>query len=132
MMNFVSYAKDFHLDSNIIKKAIDFQKEFDELTSENLSLDEFKTKYLDFKQRHDEFAREFEFSIGDKLMTMDTVEQNNKPFKPIQSESKNKETYKDEVKINFFKNFLEVQKENGEDILELLLKLSKNGVDIRV
>ncbi len=46
MMNFVSYAKDFHLDFNTIKKALAFQKEFNELTSEDLSLNELKLNIL--------------------------------------------------------------------------------------
>ncbi len=55
-------------------------------------------------------------------------QQSNQAFTPIQGESKNKETYKDEVKTHFFKNFLEVQREQGVDILELML----NSVSVRV
>ncbi|MCW0185049.1 hypothetical protein OJP00_00520 [Campylobacter lari] len=67
---------------------------------EDLTLEEFKTKYLDFKQRHDEFVKEFEIAMGDKMLLNDnndtSIQENKETFKPIQAESKNKETYKDD------------------------------------
>ncbi|TKX30924.1 hypothetical protein [Campylobacter estrildidarum] len=124
LRGFTSYAVQFHLDYSLIKKSKDFEDEFDKLMSEDLSLEEFKTKYMDFKKRHDEFVKEFETAMGDNLMV--------KPFKPIQAESKNKETYKDEIKNSFWEQFLKVQKENGVDILELMEKLNEKGIDKRV
>ncbi|WP_052043274.1 hypothetical protein, partial [Campylobacter sp. MIT 97-5078] len=80
LQTYVSYAESFHLDSSLIQKAKNFKDEFDTLMSEDLSLDEFKNKYLDFKQRHDEFAKEFERAMGDNLL----VKPIDEPFKPIQ------------------------------------------------
>nr|WP_208335047.1 hypothetical protein [Campylobacter sp. US33a] len=37
--------------------AIDLDKEYQEMINSNMSLEEFKNKYLDFKQRHDEFVK---------------------------------------------------------------------------
>ncbi|MCH5336702.1 MAG: hypothetical protein J1D99_04705, partial [Campylobacter sp.] len=120
MAKFTSYAKDFNLDRDIIEKAQNFQNEFKELLEEDLSLDKFKEKYLDFKQRHDEFVKEYEIAMGDKMMIKDTEisqtqnKQEKENFKPIQGKSKNKETYKD----NNIKN-------------ELLKKLLENSFDTR-
>ncbi|EIB51511.1 hypothetical protein cje16_06544, partial [Campylobacter jejuni subsp. jejuni 1997-1] len=41
------------------------------------------------------------------------------------------ETYKDEVKTNFWQQFLKVQQENGMDVLEILEILNKQGIDIK-
>ncbi|EOH1397533.1 hypothetical protein ACLSM5_001828, partial [Campylobacter coli] len=62
---FVSYSQMFHLGLDITKKASNFRKEFNNLMQEDLTLEEFKTKYLDFKQRHDEFVKEYEMAMGD-------------------------------------------------------------------
>ncbi|EAL3282556.1 hypothetical protein A8256_07985 [Campylobacter coli] len=121
---FVSYSKMFHLGYDIIKKADEFYKEFDALISKDLSLDEFKTKYIDFKQRHDEFVKEYEMAMGDKMLLSSDDEiitqQSEKPFKAIQGESKNKETYKDDnVRNELVKKLLE-GKFSTSDELELL------------
>ncbi|EAL7298698.1 hypothetical protein DUI15_05000 [Campylobacter coli] len=121
---FVSYSKMFHLGYDIIKKADEFYKEFDALISKDLSLNEFKTKYIDFKQRHDEFVKEYEMAIGDKMLLSSDDEiitqQSEKPFKAIQGESKNKETYKDDnVRNELVKKLLE-GKFSTSDELELL------------
>ena len=96
LMTFSSYSQMFHLGLDITKKASNFRKEFNNLMQEDLTLEEFKTKYLDFKQRHDEFVKEFEITMGDNLL----VKPINEDFKPIQAESKNKETYKDDSTRN--------------------------------
>lgn len=96
LMKFSSYSQMFHLGLDITKKASNFRKEFNNLMQEDLTLEEFKTKYLDFKQRHDEFAKEFETAMGDNLL----VKPINEDFRPIQAESKNKETYKDDSTRN--------------------------------
>ncbi|EAJ4463218.1 hypothetical protein JYX59_001690 [Campylobacter coli] len=121
---FVSYSKMFHLGYDIIKKADEFYKEFDALISKDLSLNEFKTKYIDFKQRHDEFVKEYEMAMGDKMLLSSDDEiitqQSEKPFKAIQGESKNKETYKDDnVRNELVKKLLE-GKFSTSDELELL------------
>ena len=109
---FVSYSQMFHLGLDITKKASNFRKEFNNLMQEDLTLEEFKTKYLDFKQRHDEFVKEYEMAMGDKMLLSSDDEiitqQSEKPFKAIQGESKNKETYKDDnAKNELLKKLLE-------------------------
>ncbi|HEB7555595.1 TPA: hypothetical protein RZH79_000760, partial [Campylobacter coli] len=42
--------------TELSRLAMDLDKEYQELINSNMSLEEFKTKYLDFKQRHDEFV----------------------------------------------------------------------------
>ncbi|EAI0803625.1 hypothetical protein GLZ90_08465 [Campylobacter jejuni] len=121
---FVSYSKMFHLGYDIIKKADEFYKEFDALISKDLSLNEFKTKYIDFKQRHDEFVKEYEMAMGDKMLLSSDDEiitqQSEKPFKAIQGESKNKETYKDDSTRNELVKKLLEGKFNTSKELELL------------
>ncbi|RTJ44970.1 hypothetical protein C3H68_08320 [Campylobacter jejuni] len=121
---FVSYSKMFHLGYDIIKKADEFYKEFDALISKDLSLNEFKTKYIDFKQRHDEFVKEYEMAMGDKMLLSSDDEiitqQSEKPFKAIQGESKNKETYKDDSTRNELVKKLLEDKFSTSKELELL------------
>ncbi|EAH5835485.1 hypothetical protein BIV34_09345 [Campylobacter coli] len=130
---FVSYSKMFHLGYDIIKKADEFYKEFDALISKDLSLNEFKTKYIDFKQRHDEFVKEYEMAMGDKMLLSSDDEiitqQSEKPFKAIQGESKNKETYKDDNKMNeLLKKLLET-KFGTSDELEILFGMNFSNDD---
>ncbi|ECR3151071.1 hypothetical protein F0O73_08100 [Campylobacter jejuni] len=130
---FVSYSKMFHLGYDIIKKADEFYKEFDALISKDLSLNEFKTKYIDFKQRHDEFVKEYEMAMGDKMLLSSDDEiitqQSEKPFKAIQGESKNKETYKDDSTRNeLVKKLLEGKFSTSKE-LELLFGMKFSDDD---
>ncbi|EAJ2045840.1 hypothetical protein HCC81_001822 [Campylobacter coli] len=130
---FVSYSKMFHLGYDIIKKADEFYKEFDALISKDLSLNEFKTKYIDFKQRHDEFVKEYEMAMGDKMLLSSDDEiitqQSEKPFKAIQGESKNKETYKDNnISSEFLKKLLENSFNKAKE-LELLFGMKFSDDD---
>ncbi|TKX32662.1 hypothetical protein [Campylobacter aviculae] len=119
---FLNYAQMYNLGHDIIKQASDLRDEYRELIrDQDLSLEEFKTKYMDFKKRHDEFVKEYEVAISDKMLLHDDIvtEQTNetnqtktKPFKPIQAESKNKETYK------------------AKDTNELIKKLLENKFDL--
>ena len=52
-------------------------------------------------------------------------------FKPIQATSKSK-TYADkDIRREFFENFLKAEQEKGTDIMELLRKLGKIGLDLK-
>ena len=52
-------------------------------------------------------------------------------FKPIQATSKIK-TYEDkDIRREFFENFLKAEREKGTDIMELLRKLGKIGLDLK-
>ena len=52
-------------------------------------------------------------------------------FKPIQATSKSK-TYEDkDIRREFFENFLKVEREKGTDIMELLRKIGKIGLDLK-
>lgn len=82
-----------------------------------MSIEEFKQKWLELQAKHEaRFGEIAEKSRKDIQQEMQTVqeqynnqkEQETKTFKPIQVESKS-ETYKDEVKTNFWENFLKVQ-----------------------
>lgn len=70
LQNFVLYANDFKLGDKIINEAKSLKDEFDALMSMDLNLQDFKEKYLDFKQRHDEFVKEYEKAMGDKMMPL--------------------------------------------------------------
>ncbi|WP_171000275.1 hypothetical protein [Campylobacter estrildidarum] len=89
------------------------------------SIDEFKTNYLEFQKKY--FA-----DLSKPINESPEIREKTKTPQPIQAESKNKETYKDEIKNSFWEQFLKVQKENGIDILELMEKLNEKGIDKRV
>ncbi|EAM0119747.1 Cj0814 family flagellar-dependent secreted protein [Campylobacter jejuni] len=104
--NYINRAKNLG-DDKLIKTIENLGDEYNKLINSNMSLEEFKTKYLDFKQRHDEFVKSLE--EAEKAKGVDysnplkntnnketSEEDKEKPFKPIQAESKNKETYKDD------------------------------------
>ena len=135
LMTFYSYSQMFHLGLDITKKASNFRKEFNNLMQEDLTLDEFKAKYLDFKQRHDEFVKEFEVAMGDKMLLANnsdiSIQDKEKPFTPIQGESKNKETYKDDSTRNeLVKKLLEGKFSTSEE-LELLFGMKFNDDDTK-
>ena len=52
-------------------------------------------------------------------------------FKPIQATSKSKTYVDKDIRREFFENFLKVEREKGTDIMELLRKTGKIGLDIK-
>ena len=52
-------------------------------------------------------------------------------FKPIQATSKSKTYVDKDIRREFFENFLKVEREKGTDIMELLRKLGKIGLDLK-
>ena len=127
--NYINRAKNLG-DDKLIKTIKNLGVEYNKLINSNMSLEEFKTKYLDFKQRHDEFVKSLE--EAEKAKGVDysnplkntnnketSEEGKEKPFKPIQAESKS-ETYKDDNTRNeLLKKLLET-KFGTSDELELL------------
>ncbi|HEE9103616.1 TPA: hypothetical protein R2J96_001775 [Campylobacter coli] len=128
--NYINRAKNLG-DDKLIKTIENLGDEYNKLINSNMSLEEFKTKYLDFKQRHDEFVKSLEETEKAKGVDYSNLlkntnnketseEDKEKPFKPIQAESKNKETYKDDnVRNELVKKLLE-GKFSTSDELELL------------
>nr|WP_072215347.1 hypothetical protein [Campylobacter coli] len=127
--------------TELSRLAMDLDKEYQELINSNMSLEEFKTKYLDFKQRHDEFVEKLKVAEKakgidyDKYPTGKPVDdtkaieeaQKNKR-KPIQAESKS-ETYKDDNKMNeLLKKLLET-KFGTSDELEILFGMKFSDDD---
>ncbi|MFY4725536.1 hypothetical protein [Campylobacter jejuni] len=117
----------------------DLQKEYVKIYHTSMSVEEFKQKWLDLQAKHEarfgEIAEKNRKNIEQEMQTAqeqynNQKEQETKTFKPIQAESKS-ETYKDEVKTNFWQQFLKVQQENGMDVLEILEILNKQGIDIK-
>ncbi|HGQ6589710.1 TPA: Cj0814 family flagellar-dependent secreted protein [Campylobacter coli] len=111
--------------------AMDLDKEYQEMINSNMSLEEFKTKYLDFKQRHDEFVKSLKeaekakgidydkYPTGKPIDDTKAIEEAQKKRKPIQAQSSS-ETYKDDNKMNeLLKKLLET-KFSTSDELELL------------
>ncbi|EOI5495376.1 hypothetical protein ACMTJX_001719, partial [Campylobacter jejuni] len=87
----------------------------------------------DFKQRHDEFVKEFEIAMGDKMLLNDnndtSTQENKETFKPIQAESKNKETYKDDnTRNDLVKKLLEGKFSTSKE-LELLFGMKFSDDD---
>ncbi|TKX34207.1 Cj0814 family flagellar-dependent secreted protein [Campylobacter taeniopygiae] len=103
------------------------------------NIEEFKKEWLELEAKNKKSLQKEETSqdiesqkIFNSINTDQKTIKKDKPFKPIQAESKNKETYKDEIKNSFWEQFLKVQKENGVDILELMEKLNEKGIDKRI
>ncbi|OEW28455.1 Cj0814 family flagellar-dependent secreted protein [Campylobacter jejuni] len=126
--------------TELSRLAMDLDKEYQEMINSNMSLEEFKTKYLDFKQRHDEFVKSLE--EAEKAKGVDysnplkntnnketSEEDKEKPFKPIQAESKNKETYKDDnIRNELVKKLLEDKFSTSKE-LELLFGMKFSDDD---
>ncbi|HDZ5084764.1 TPA: hypothetical protein RTH08_001661, partial [Campylobacter jejuni] len=125
--NYMNRAKNLG-DDKLIKTIENLGKEYNQLINSDMSLDEFKTKYLDFRQRHDEFVKslgEAEKAKGadynNPVKNANSKEEDKeKPFKPIQGKSKNKETYKDDnIRNELVKKLLEGKFSESKE-LELL------------
>ncbi len=137
--NYINRAKNLG-DDKLIKTIENLGDEYNKLINSNMSLEEFKTKYLDFKQRHDEFVKSLEETEKAKGVDYSnplkntnnketSEEDKEKPFKPIQAESKNKETYKDDNKMNeLLKKLLET-KFSTSDELEILFGMKFSDDD---
>ncbi|ECL1890594.1 hypothetical protein FR539_00965 [Campylobacter coli] len=137
--NYINRAKNLG-DDKLIKTIENLGDEYNKLINSNMSLEEFKTKYLDFKQRHDEFVKSLE--EAEKAKGVDysnplkntnnketSEEGKEKPFKPIQAESKNKETYKDDnIRNKLVKKLLE-DKFGTSDELEILFGMKFSDDD---
>ncbi|EDO8922222.1 hypothetical protein GN868_04105 [Campylobacter coli] len=120
--------------------AMDLDKEYQEMINSNMSLEEFKTKYLDFKQRHDEFVKSLKeaekakgidydkYPTGKPIDDTKAIEEAQKKRKPIQAESKS-ETYKDDNKMNeLLKKLLETKFSTGDE-LEILFGMKFSDDD---
>ncbi|EAK2073572.1 hypothetical protein BZ263_08525 [Campylobacter jejuni] len=117
----------------------DLQKEYVKIYHTSMSVEEFKQKWLDLQAKHEarfgEIAEQSKKDIQQEMQTAQEQykkqkEQKTKTFKPIQAKSKS-QTYKDEIKANFWQQFLKVQQENGMDVLEILKMLNKQSLNIK-
>ncbi|HEF9754922.1 TPA: hypothetical protein SB135_000205 [Campylobacter coli] len=120
--------------------AMDLDKEYQEMINSNMSLEEFKTKYLDFKQRHDEFVKSLKeaekakgidydkYPTGKPIDDTKAIEEAQKKRKPIQAESKS-ETYKDDNKMNELLKKLLENKFSTSDELEILFGMKFSDDD---
>ncbi|HEB9347424.1 TPA: hypothetical protein RZK39_000617 [Campylobacter coli] len=136
--NYMNRAKNLGNDK-LTKTIENLGKEYNQLINADMSLEEFKTKYLDFKQRHDEFVKSLEEAEKAKGIDYNnptkstnnketSEEDKEKPFKPIQGESKS-ETYKDDNKMNeLLKKLLET-KFGTSDELEILFGMKFSNDD---
>ncbi|EAI2581833.1 hypothetical protein FA649_03300 [Campylobacter coli] len=120
--------------------SMDLDKEYQEMINSNMSLEEFKTKYLDFKQRHDEFVKSLKeaekakgidydkYPTGKPIDDTKAIEEAQKKRKPIQAESKS-ETYKDDNKMNELLKKLLENKFGTSDELEILFGMKFSDDD---
>ena len=144
---YVKSSQTHNLGSDIINLAQSLRDEYKELINSNISLDEFKEKYLDFKQRHDGFVVLYKEALNGAKISIDKDNNGNlnikiqkdlndekKPFTPIQAESKSETYTYDDIAKSFFLNFLENERKKGNDVLELLqnlFRVDKNKVDLK-
>ena len=107
------------------------------LMSKHSNVDEFKKEWLELKNLKDKNVN-LQESLNSQENTepyTNSTSRENKPFTPIQAESKNETYTYDDIAKNFFLTFLENERKKGNDILELLEKLfkvDKNKVDLKV
>ncbi|EOD9325154.1 Cj0814 family flagellar-dependent secreted protein [Campylobacter coli] len=127
--------------TELSRLAMDLDKEYQEMINSNMSLEEFKTKYLDFKQRHDEFVKSLEeaekakgidydiYPTGKPIDDTKAIEEAQKnKRKPIQAESKS-ETYKeDNTRNELLRKSLET-KFGKSDELEILFGMKFSDDD---
>lgn len=113
------------MDLILLKKHLIFRNEFNKLLQEDLSLDECKNKYMDFKQRHDEFVKEFEIAMGDKMLLVNNNTNNKK------SVVKNDDYFNSVIKkFNFSEKTKEEQGYNGSpDVKEVENSLYKRYME---
>ncbi|EAI9960216.1 hypothetical protein C5441_02695 [Campylobacter coli] len=91
------------------------------------SIDEFKEKYLELQKKY--FVDFNNIDSSQKKLQETSEEDKEKPFKPIQAESKNKETYKDDNKMNeLLKKLLEGKFSTSKE-LELLFGMKFSDDD---
>ncbi len=120
--------------------AMDLDKEYQEMINSNMSLEEFKTKYLDFKQRHDEFVKSLKeaekakgidydkYPTGKPIDDTKAIEEAQKKRKPMQAQSSS-ETYKDDNKMNELLKKLLENKFGTSDELEILFGMKFSDDD---
>ncbi|EAI4324606.1 hypothetical protein ACX9UE_001316 [Campylobacter upsaliensis] len=101
----------------------DLQREYISLYHTSMDIEEFKQKWLELQSKHNsrlsEIAEQSQRDIEKEMQMLQTKETKN-PRTPIQSESQNKETYKDDnAKNELLKKLLENKFGKSEE-LELL------------
>ena len=106
-----------------------------EVYNTSKSIDEFKTKYLEFQQKYSVDFKNTHASQKtleeDKEKESEENKEKINEFKPIQGESKNKETYKDDNTRNeLVKKLLEAKFSTSEE-LELLFGMKFNDDDTK-
>ncbi|EGK8125584.1 hypothetical protein ACPX06_000531 [Campylobacter upsaliensis] len=101
----------------------DLQREYISIYHTSMDIEEFKQRWLELQSKHDsrlsEIAEQSQRDIEKEMQMLQTKEVKN-PRTPIQSESQNKETYKDDnTKNELLKKLLENKFGKSEE-LELL------------
>ncbi|EAI4457216.1 hypothetical protein HEE88_000093 [Campylobacter upsaliensis] len=101
----------------------DLQREYISIYHTSMDIEEFKQRWLELQSKHDsrlsEIAEQSQRDIEKEMQMLQTKETKN-PRTPIQSESQNKETYKDDnAKNELLKKLLENKFGKSEE-LELL------------
>ena len=119
-----------------------------ELLDSDLSIDEFKIEWAKhtLKERFDltlsdedakniiDILKELNDKNIDSVATNEDKNKNNqKEFKPIQGESKNKETYKYEAtnELRELFRFVKEQYDNGKSMFDIFKMVAENRIDIR-
>ncbi|WP_300702095.1 hypothetical protein [uncultured Campylobacter sp.] len=134
-----NYIKDMFFENSLNE---DISLEIERIFRSSFSINEFKEKWLEFKEQKDsEFKalkQQNEELIQDDKNLHSNIDPNSKepnPFTPIQAESKNETYTYDDIAKNFFLTFLENERKKGNDVLELLEKLftlDKSKIDLKV
>ncbi|CAM2833222.1 hypothetical protein [Helicobacter burdigaliensis] len=110
----------------------------EEIYRTSKSIGEFKSAYLELQEKHDNYSKELasknkemlEEEMQEAKEQYEVQKERKKPFKPIQGKSES-ETYKEEINLSFWEQFIKTQREKGVDILGLLERLQNRGLDIK-
>ena len=133
-----NYIKDMFFENSLNE---DISVEIERILRNSFSINEFKEKWLEFKEQKDsEFKalkQQNEELIQDDKNLHSNIDLNDEKnsFTPIQAESKSQTFTYDDIAKNFFLTFLENERKKGNDVLELLEKLfkvDKSKIDFKV
>lgn len=110
----------------------------EEIYRTSKGIEEFKSAYLALQEKYDNYSKELanknkemlEEEMQEAKEQYEAKSEKKKPFKPIEGKSES-ETYKEEINLGFWEQFIKIQREKGVDILELLEMLQKKGLDIK-
>ena len=144
-LKFYGWVRENYINDMFFKNSFteDIDTELERIFRSSFSVNEFKEKWLEFKEQKDSEFQALKEKEDEKFYKeLEEKEKNIKikeaskenSFSPIQAKSKNETYAYDDIAKNFFLTFLENERKKGNDVLELLenlFKVDKSRVDLK-